>query len=809
MKLLVFIFLCIPLFAYSQKQSNIWYFGNKAGLDFNSGVPIPLINSSMSTIEGCSTMADSNGQLLFYSDGVTIWNKNHDTMDNGHGLFGSVSSAQSALIVKQPGNNNIYYIFTTDIRVMAGFPNKGLNYSVVDIDANGGLGSVILKNQHLMDGSNEKVTAVHHSNRNDVWIASAKGLTDSVYLFLLDNTGLSIKNSIVNKGKFVYSSFPSQMKFSTDGRYLAYGNGANLVDSGKIFLIEFDNSNGSMINSKTITLIESCPYGIEFSPNSEFLYFTNFLSDYVYQVKISSIVSNVRYSNYSRLLNFSVGSNTHGSMQLAPNSRIYIACNNDTFLNVIEQPDSFNCLYKNDNLYLAGRVSSFGLPSIVQSSILNSNQFKIDTFCIGDSVVFDIKYSDVDSVQWDFGDGSGFSKSDSTVVYFYKDSGNFEVNAKVFARDGSIRNYSNRVRIEYISRLKFSDTILCKGDSLLINPIDPSIQSYQWENGQVIPSRLLKLEGIYWLNVGNKYCSKRDTFKLHYGDKPKVFIGNDTVFCDKFKHVLDAGKSFKSYIWNTGQNTYQIEVNEKGSYDVRVIDSNACFAADTVSLGQIERPVLEMNMDTVNCQYVFLSTTRRTGVEYLWSNGDTGTVTKVDSKGLYFLQTKNSICEFTDTLNVTLLPKPDVYLGPDTAICRPVVLSTFQTGEYLWNDGSKGPSIIASLPGIYWVMISRNRCTTIDTIVLSECIEPSYFLPNVFSPNGDQINDVFKVLGNNIDKVEMLIFNRWGEQISKGEEWDGNYKNALCMQGAYLYYVVIRDVYGKKHYLKGVVNLIY
>src|SRR5690606_7299225 len=96
----------------AQNEANIWYFGENAGLDFNSGSPIALLDGQLNTLEGCSTISDSDGNLLFYSDGIKVWNKNHQIMLNGTGLHGHVSSTHSALIIPKPNNSNIYYIFT-------------------------------------------------------------------------------------------------------------------------------------------------------------------------------------------------------------------------------------------------------------------------------------------------------------------------------------------------------------------------------------------------------------------------------------------------------------------------------------------------------------------------------------------------------------------------------------------------------------------------------------------------------------------------------------------------------------------------
>ncbi|MHA1342163.1 MAG: hypothetical protein ACTSO2_19505, partial [Promethearchaeota archaeon] len=76
-------------------------------------------------MEGCATISDKFGHLLFYTDGITVWNKNHRVMKNGEGLFGHVSSTQSAIIIPNPGKKNQYYIFTVD----AEDSSNGLNYS--------------------------------------------------------------------------------------------------------------------------------------------------------------------------------------------------------------------------------------------------------------------------------------------------------------------------------------------------------------------------------------------------------------------------------------------------------------------------------------------------------------------------------------------------------------------------------------------------------------------------------------------------------------------------------------------------------
>jgi hypothetical protein len=105
------IYLCIA--AQAQPEESYWYFGENAGLHFHNGIVTP-VTGSLVTNEGCASASDPCGNLLFYTDGRTVWNKNHSQMPNGSRLDGHISSTQSALIVGQPHNSSIYYIFTSD-----------------------------------------------------------------------------------------------------------------------------------------------------------------------------------------------------------------------------------------------------------------------------------------------------------------------------------------------------------------------------------------------------------------------------------------------------------------------------------------------------------------------------------------------------------------------------------------------------------------------------------------------------------------------------------------------------------------------
>ena len=160
---ILFFFFLFTSFVYSQGEANIWYFGQNAGLDFNSGAPVALTNGQLDTLEGCATISNNSGQLLFYTDGITVWDRNHAIMPNGTGLFGHPSSSHAATIVPLPGSASLFYVFTLDAFVG---PN-GFCYSIVDMSLNGGNGAVTTKNIQIYTPSNEKLCIVKHANNSD------------------------------------------------------------------------------------------------------------------------------------------------------------------------------------------------------------------------------------------------------------------------------------------------------------------------------------------------------------------------------------------------------------------------------------------------------------------------------------------------------------------------------------------------------------------------------------------------------------------------------------------------------------------
>jgi len=162
------IFFLIASFCFAQKEGLNWYFGQEAGLRFHNGYPEPM-SGKLSTSEGCATISDEDGYLQFYTDGITVWNRQHLVMQNGTGLYGNSSSTQSGVIVPVPGDTNIYYIFTVSNLDKKG-KGVGFCYSKVDMRLDYGNGAITEKNVLLFSSTTERITSVKHQNDYGVWV---------------------------------------------------------------------------------------------------------------------------------------------------------------------------------------------------------------------------------------------------------------------------------------------------------------------------------------------------------------------------------------------------------------------------------------------------------------------------------------------------------------------------------------------------------------------------------------------------------------------------------------------------------------
>jgi len=373
-KVLLFV-LCISVgnnSAWAQGEASIWYFHN-AGLDFSGGAPVPI--SGGTGLEGCAVISDAAGNLLFYTDGSVVRNRNHSVMPNGAGLLAGTSSTQAAIIVQQPGSTTRYYIFTC-ADLSPGIPStRFFEYSVVDMTLNGGLGDIIPGSKNIVPVPglevSERVAAAPHANGTDIWIATAGAHTSTAfYAFRLTPTGLNHTPVISDPMVFPLGRV-GQLKFSPDGSLAAIGNYLTSPDN----LLDFDTNTGVFSNLRVIPNHSS--YGLEFSPDGSKLY--SFIDSTLYQFSnLTGSWATIWASRYE------VGKVTSPTttepirdgraLQLGPDGKIYCTVLTQFFtgyqkLSVINNPNAVGaaCNFTPHAQDLAGRTAHAGLPTIYKA----------------------------------------------------------------------------------------------------------------------------------------------------------------------------------------------------------------------------------------------------------------------------------------------------------------------------------------------------------------------------------------------------------------------------------------------------------
>lgn len=438
------------------QQGNIWYFGEYAGLDFNSGSPVVLTNGSLSTDEGCASICDVSGNILFYTDGSKVY----DNVGNVDitGLPGNSSSTQSAVIVPKPGSSNNYFIFTMD-RQFNGGSNNGMNYREVSVSGStvSSVGSDVSLQGYAQ--CTEKIAASCHANGTDYWVTTLRRNGDFAS-WLVSSSGVAA-SPIISSGMAIPTSQPASssdndrvgaMKINNQGTKLAVARRAN---SSQNELFDFDNSTGQVTSNQGV-YYTGVLYGVEFSANGDYFYVSTFDKVYMFDMGLSSTL--LHTSNGTQ-------SDRVGALQMGPDGEIYVANgyeNNDgDHLDKISSVENGTPVYHDDFISLPiGHKSRLGLPDIVSCFVPVSQGQECQVEAKFDLEQEECSFSfantstafvgtNVVSWEWTFGDG--YSSTEENPTHVYAQSGNFEVCLTVTAFNGKeccVSTYCQDVSID-------------------------------------------------------------------------------------------------------------------------------------------------------------------------------------------------------------------------------------------------------------------------------------------------------------------------------------------------------------------------
>ncbi|MFK5855418.1 MAG: gliding motility-associated C-terminal domain-containing protein [Bacteroidota bacterium] len=609
--LLISLIIILTLQSYSQpiKRTNTWYFGKYAGVDFNSGEPVPLYDGKLYTSgRGVISMSDTNGNLLFYTNGLRLWNRNHASITNN--FMGQAIQFVSFPVI---GSGHLYYVFGVPVY---GPPQQyhRTQYAIIDMTMNGGLGGVSGPNIYLdaaWDASS-KITAAKHKNKQDIWVITRKYTENKYASFLISENGVNIVPVLSPAPDWEPGTFTDgngQMKISYDKEYLIictqrhnYGD-----DSIRTEVCRFNNISGEVDYLYSFDFKDPnsprsfSPYGAEFSPDSKFLYISFDIavdSTHIYQFDVQYIEDSALFVQ-SAVMIAEIGSYLHG-LQLASDGKIYVATSMSTYpgwpyLSVIHKPweRGVDCQYENEAVFLDPGTSEAELPSFLLDYLY---RFDFEGICEGEPFEFTpFFHPEPVNILWNFGDpASGNNTStDLNPVHSFSDGGDFEVSVHVEYPNGRIEKTSRKVKVEYAPEPDLGpDTTICSGEEVVLDA-ECGPHTYSWSTGHIGTTQITVSDtGWYWVRVmsdlgcinfdsiyiGFRHPSIADTTNLIISPttcggsngviRGLVIIGDPPFI---LQWLDDMGNPISSSI-----DIFNLPV---GSYTLQVTDNNNCITS--------------------------------------------------------------------------------------------------------------------------------------------------------------------------------------------------------------------------------------
>lgn len=602
--------------AAAQAEYNQWHFGFRATLSFPGGPTAPTLvtGSQMNSGEACAAIADSRGQLLFYTNGIQAWNKLHQPLTNGTALGGYAGSSsvtpnsatQGAAIIAKPGSSTEYYIFTVD--AAENDLRAGLRYSLVDMSRQGGLGEVVSKATRVPitigDGRlTEKLVIVRHANQRDIWVLVHGWNNNLFYGLLVTSTGIS-SMPVVSGGGPVHQggsgSLPNwnaigAMKVSPNGRRLA------LVQfrSAPVELFDFNAGTGIVSNPQQLTSVYTYSnYGVEFSTNSNLLYTTSAEGLTQYDLLTGQPTSLSNTSNF-------------GALQLGPDGKIYqVELNDNHRIDVVQQPDQpgLACAYQPAKYVTpAGMNAYLGLPTVlvtppVSPTPLISFGVVGTQVCVGEVSTFTAAVYPAmpsASISWEFGEpatGPANTAVGLSAQHQYGQAGTYQATMRVTTASGQVYTYSQPVVIlaRLATQLHVSGSP-CEGQSVTLSvyPTPPAGTLYTWQDGSgtywpiYSPTLTVKSSGSYWVDITSpQLCPHRDSIRLTLAPVPSTNLGPDrSIGCEE-TIMLNATTSIagSSYRWQDGSTQAQYRALRPGRYSVTVTTPAGCTTQAAVTL---------------------------------------------------------------------------------------------------------------------------------------------------------------------------------------------------------------------------------
>ncbi len=868
------------VFVFAQNETNNWFFGRNAGLNFDVGDTNIVLGSGMFTPEGCTSISDYDGNLMFYSNGENIWNRNHEIMDNGDNLFGDVTGVQTAIIIPKPNDVSTYYIFYTRENAINSptFIAAGIYYSEIKFTPQNPLGSVVIKNQRIANSATSRLAAIYHNDTNsyklitvtkpDSPIIDPNGEELFVFrIFTISSLGIDLNSTVVTIIENIGTI--GTLKISPNGQYIAIINSQSM----KIFAYEYDIVLDNFQLYKTLPTVPAfglflIPYGLEFSQDSNMLYYTgaNGSDIYIVQIQFSHL------NDMNPPEGYFFNEPRAQSLQLARNGKIYVSKGdiNSPYsrISVINKPEKFGieCAFQRDAINFSPNASTKGLPIFVASSLRN-RIIVSDDACVNTSFDFELDlYAPIISVEWDFGDGAfsnllnpshtfityGFHKVKATIITsnriftLYKtievfppafiapnqvltqcdndndgfsvfnlenisdfiSNANSEFEYYFYTSSVDAQNDENRIQnpINYTNRFN-SEEIFVK---IITEKGCPSITSFIIENVTTTPST--QLPNFYTCENSDTVLNNSegifdlDFIKLEIisilNTPPNYEIKFYPTYLDAQTKLNEIGGLYTSTtreIWiriedeNNSCNgvfSFTIVVNEE--IEINIEEKYTICDSNVQSPIVLDGGISNTSWTWRNISLQVLSTER---FFPLVDEGKFSVVLVKEENGLVCTETIyfDVYTSIAPTLQEIRVDNDQIFIS-----VRGTGNYEFSLDNITYSGSSKSHTFTDLEAGIYTIYVR-------DVDGCLYAIQENVLLvkfPRYFTPNGDGINDYWKLYGPINDyysSAELVVYDRYGNLlytmnfIENNLGWDGTFNNKKLPATDYWYKIIFKD----------------
>ena len=715
------------------------------------------------------------GNNYVHSSGITT-DRNGNVIVAGNSPFSSITfnnlifSNDGCFLAKYDSNANIKWVKNIN-------PNSNTNITCVNCDSTGNIyitgffsssnfifGGVTYTNVGLEDFFIAKLD----SSGNELWASTVGGInSDMAYGVTTDKQGnilitgefssptLFLGNLIINNTSTSYSNI-FIAKLNTSGNFLwANSFGGNFNDIG-----------------------------------------ANIVTDYLNNVYISGGFN-------SASIVFGNTSINNSSTNPLPNDYDIFIAKFNTSGNPLWAKSITNNFWSSYNSLAADKYGNVYLTGNFEESSISFGNIQINNTSLIGSDFFIVKYDNNGNIlwvksgggnKWDYSNGISIDKSGyiyiagefmSPVLSFGNitliNSGNYDVFVVGYDSSGNVASAKNAIGISDDNCDGIATDFF--GNIYITGGYDSPILTFGSNN---------LLNG----NYDNVFIAKlSNPCKLQ---PPIITVNGSTTFCTGDSVKLTSSNA-ASYLWSNSATSQSVIIKTSGVYWVEISDTNGCKARDSIIINKLPLPYLNIGNDTVICKDQIIPFTINAGnnnYSYIWNTGDIGQSITVSNSGIYIVTaTDINNCQNTDTIKVTFKPSLKINLGNDSIICpdESITLSVGSGYDYYhWSNGSTLNNLIINKAGLYSITVGKDGCVASDEILINEC-NSEIWLPNVFTPNEDGLNDFFYPVCINIERIKMYIYNRWGNQIFEGSGkailWDGKYYGNLCPNGVYYYFI--------------------